>query len=264
MLFFTSAGRVFARKVHELPDVGPSARGRALINLLTVDQDEQVRALLAVRDFADHEDSYLLFATRQGRVKRTRLREYANIRSSGLRAIVINPGDDLLSVHLTGGNRQVFMGTHDGMGIRFEESGARPMGRVTAGVRGINLRKGDWVEEVATVDPDEENDILVVTDLGFGKRTAVNEFRLQQRGGYGMKLMRLTAKNGAVAGIRHVHENDQVLILTEGGIVIRLKVGEIRRIGRSTQGVRVIRLDEGDRVVSLAKLAEDEDTESEE
>jgi DNA gyrase subunit A len=259
MLFFTTSGKVFARKVYELPEVGPGGRGRALVNLLKLEEGERVAALLAVRDFAEHEDAYLLFATRLGRVKRTRLREYANIRVVGLRAVVINEGDDLLSVHLTDGTRRVFMGTHQGMGIRFEEAQARPMGRVTAGVRGINLRDGDGVEEVATLDPDEENDILVVTDLGFGKRTAASEFRLQKRGGYGLKLIQLTDKNGSVAGIRHVHESDEVLILTERGILIRMRVDEIRRIGRATQGVRVIRLDEGDRVVSVAKLAEDDD-----
>jgi DNA gyrase subunit A len=259
MLFFTTSGKVFARKVYELPEVGPGGRGRALVNLLKLEEGERVAALLAVRDFAEHEDAYLLFATRLGRVKRTRLGEYANIRVVGLRAVVINEGDDLLSVHLTDGTRHVFMGTHLGMGIRFEESQTRPMGRVTAGVRGINLRDGDAVEEVATLDPDEENDILVVTDLGFGKRTAVGEFRLQKRGGYGLKLIQLTDKNGSVAGIRHVHESDEVLILTERGILIRMRVDEIRRIGRATQGVRVIRLDEGDRVVSVAKLAEEGD-----
>jgi DNA gyrase subunit A len=155
------------------------------------------------------------------------------------------------------------MGTHHGMGIRFVETQARPMGRVSAGVRGINLREGDWVEEVATFDPATENDILVVTDRGFGKRTLVADFRAQQRGGYGLKAIQLTSKTGAVAGIRHVHESDQILVLTEGGILIRLKVGEIRRSGRATQGVRVIRLDEGDRVVSVAKLAEDEGGEGE-
>jgi DNA gyrase subunit A len=258
MLFFTTEGRVFARKVHELPDVGPGGRGRALVNLLQLEAEERVAALLAVRDFAEHEDAFLLFATRLGKVKRTPLSEYANIRASGLRAIAINPGDDLLSVHLTDGTLHVFIGTHRGMGIRFEEAEARPMGRVSAGVRGINLREGDWVEEVATLDPTAENDILVVTDLGFGKRTPVGDFRLQQRGGYGLKAIQLTSKNGTVAAIRHVHESDQILVLTEGGILIRMIVGEIRRSGRATQGVRVIRLDEGDRVVSVAKLAEDD------
>ncbi len=259
MLFFTTRGKVFARKVYELPDVGPTGRGRALVNLLKLEDDERVTALLAVRDFAEHEDAFLLFATRLGRVKRTPLKDYANIRVVGLRAVVINEDDELLSVHLTDGTRHVFMGTHHGMGIRFEETQARPMGRVTAGVRGINLRKGDFVEEVATLGPAEENDILVVTDLGFGKRTAATEFRTQKRGGFGLKLIKLTEKNGAVAGIRHVHETDQVLILTEKGILIRMKVDEIRRIGRATQGVRVIRLDDGDRVTSVVKLADEEE-----
>jgi DNA gyrase subunit A len=138
------------------------------------------------------------------------------------------------------------------MGIRFRESDVRPMGRVSAGVRGINLRAGDFVEEVATVDPEGLNDILVVTDLGFGKRTAVSEFRLQGRGGYGVALVKLTEKNGNVVGIHHVHEVEQLLMVTEGGMMIRMNVDEIRRIGRATQGVRLIRLAEDDRVVSVA------------
>mgnify|MGYP006287158685 CR=1 FL=1 len=256
VLFFTTAGRVFARKVHELPDVGPSARGRALVNLLPLDAGERVATLLAVRDFAEHEDAYLLFATRKGKVKRTPLAAYSKIRAVGLRAVSIMEGDDLLSVHLTRGDSHIFMGTHHGMGIRFEEGNARPMGRVSSGVRGINLRDGDWVEEVATFDPSEEKDILVVTDLGYGKRTPVSEFRVQSRGGYGTRLIRLTDKNGMVAGIRHVSEDDQVLLVTERGMLIRMEVEEIRRIGRSTQGVRVIRLDPDDRVVSVAKLVD--------
>jgi DNA gyrase subunit A len=166
--------------------------------------------------------------------------------------VVINKGDDLLAVQLTEGARQVFMGTHQGMGIRFSESDVRSMGRVTAGVRGINLRKGDFVEEVATIDPDDDHDILVVTDLGYGKRTAVSEFRFQGRGGYGVALIKLTQKNGTVVGMHHVYEDDQLLMVTEGGILIRMHISEIRRIGRATQGVRLIRLDEGDRVVSVA------------
>jgi DNA gyrase subunit A len=261
MLFFTSTGRVFARKVHELPDVGPAARGRALVNLLQLAPDEQVRALLAVRDFDDHEDAYLLFATRHGRVKRTQLAEYANIRANGLRAVVINPDDNLLSVRLTDGRSHVFIGTTLGMAIRFEETDVRPMGRVSAGVRGINLREGDLVEEVAIFDATENNDILVVTDQGFGKRTAISEFRLQRRGGYGITLIRLTDKNGAVAAIRHVTEEDEILVVTEQGMMIRMHAGEIRRIGRATLGVRVIRLDEGDRVVSVARAEAVDDSE---
>ena len=259
MLFFTSSGRVFVRKVHELPDIGPAARGRALVNLLQLDNNEQVTALLAIRDFAEHPDDFLFFATRLGRVKRTPLKDYANIRANGLRAVVINEGDDLLAVQLTDGARQVFMGTHQGMGIRFSESDVRSMGRVTAGVRGINLRKGDFVEEVATIDPDDDHDILVVTDLGYGKRTAVSEFRFQGRGGFGVALIKLTQKNGTVVGMHHVFEDDQLLMVTEGGILIRMHISEIRRIGRATQGVRLIRLDEGDHVVSVAVTGADDD-----
>ena len=262
MLFFTSTGRVFARKVHELPDVGPTARGRALVNLLQLAPDEHVRALLAVRDFSEHEESFLFFATRLGRVKRTALREYANIRANGLRAVVINEGDNLLSVRLTNGAAHVFMGTNRGMAIRFEETDVRPMGRVTAGVRGVNLREGDFVEEFATFDPAEENDILVVTDLGYGKRTQISEFRLQRRGGYGIKLIQLTKKNGVVAAIRYVREEDEVLVVTEGGMLIRTNVGGISRFGRAAQGVRVIRLNDGDRVVSVARaeaIADDDE-----
>jgi DNA gyrase subunit A len=253
MLFFTSTGRVFARKVHELPDVGPSARGRALVNLLQLAPDEQIRTLLAVRDFEEHEDAYLFFATRNGRVKRTPLAAYSNIRANGLRAVVINPEDNLLSVRVTDGNSQVFMGTSQGKAIRFEETDVRSMGRVSAGVRGINLREGDTVEEVAIFAQDEDNDILVVTDQGFGKRTAISEFRIQRRGGYGITLIRLTDKNGAVAAIRHITEDDEILVITEQGMMIRMNAGEIRRIGRATLGVRVIRLDEDDRVVSVAR-----------
>jgi len=214
-----------------------------------------------VRDFTEHEDSFLFFATRLGRVKRTPLREYANIRANGLRAVVVNEDDNLLSVRLTDGATHVFMGTNRGMAIRFEETDVRSMGRVTAGVRGVNLREGDFVEEFAAFDPADENDILVVTDLGYGKRTRISEFRLQRRGGYGIKLIQLTKKNGVVAAIRYVQEDDEILIVTEGGMLIRTNVGEISRFGRAAQGVRVIRLKEGDRVVSVARAeaAEDDD-----
>ena len=268
MLFFTSAGRVFVRKVHELPDVGPTARGRNLVNLLQLAPGENVRALLAVRDFSEHEDSFLFFATRLGRVKRTPLREYANIRANGLRAVVINEGDNLLSVRLTDGATHVFMGTNRGMAIRFEETDVRSMGRVTAGVRGVNLRKGDFVEEFAAFDPAEENDILVVTNLGYGKRTQISEFRVQRRGGFGIKLIQLTKKNGEVAAIRYVREEDEILVVTAGGMMIRTNVAGISRFGRAAQGVRVIRLAEGDRVVSVARAEavedEDDDFETEE
>jgi len=260
MLFFTNIGRVFARKAYQLPDAGPTARGRALVNLLPLEPEERIAALLAVRDFTDQKDAFLVFATRLGTVKRTPLEAYANIRNVGLRAVVINEGDHLLSVHLTDSRRHIFMATHQGMAIRFAEADARSMGRVSAGVRGIKLREDDWVEEVTTVDLEAESDILVVTDLGFGKRTAVSEFRVQQRGGYGVTLIKLTDKNGTVVGIRHVQEDDQVLMVSERGMLIRMNADEISRIGRATQGVRLIRLHPDDRVVSVAKLVDSDDS----
>jgi len=263
LMFFTDTGRVFTRKVYELPEVAPNARGRALINLLALDGGERIETLLAVRDFSEQENNFLLFATRLGRVKRTPLADYANIRSNGLRAININEGDDLLSVHVTSGEHHVFMATHQGKAIRFHEGDVRPMGRTAAGVRGINLRAGDWVEEAAVFDVQSEVDILVVTDLGFGKRTPSSEFRLQGRGGFGVTLIRLTQRNGTVVGIRCVSETDQLMLVTEQGIIIRTNVSEIRQVGRATQGVRLIRVDDGDRVVSLAMVADSDDEDNE-
>ncbi len=260
MLFFTNTGRVFSRKVYELPQVAPNAKGRAMVNLLKLGSDERIETLLAVRHFDDKDDQYLLFATRKGRVKRTPLGDFENIRTNGLRAVTINEGDALLTVHLTAGNNHVFMGTHRGRAIRFHESQARSMGRTAAGVRGITIGTDDWVEEVASFEAESEADILVVTDRGFGKRTPLSEFRVQGRGGKGIILVRLTEKNGKVAGIRCVTEADQVLLVTEKGIVIRTRVDEIRQAGRATQGVRVIRVGEGDKVVSVAKVVDaDED-----
>lgn len=254
VLFFTNTGRVFSRKVYQLPAVAPNARGRALINLLALDEGEQIETLLVVRDFNTQDETNLFFATRKGRIKRTRLSEYANIRTTGLKAVSINEGDTLLNVQLTGGDDHIFMGTRHGKAIRFHESEARLMGRVAAGVRGIFLRENDWVVEMAKVPADSEADILVVTDRGYGKRTALEEFRTQQRGGQGIRLIQLTEKNGVVAGIRCVTDADQIILVTEKGIVIRTAASEIRRAGRSTQGVRVIRLGEGDRVVSVARI----------
>ena len=261
MLFFTNTGRVFSRKVYELPLVAPNAKGRAMVNLLRLGEGETIETLLAVRNFDDKEDQYLLFATRSGRVKRTPLSDFSNIRTSGLRAVTINEGDDLLTVHLTAGNNHVFMGTHRGRAIRFHEDQVRSMGRTAAGVRGITIGENDWVEEVASFEAESDADILVITDQGYGKRTPLSEFRIQGRGGKGIILIRLTERNGMVAGIRCVTEADQVLLVTEKGIVIRTRVEEIRQAGRATQGVRVIRLDEGDRVVSVAKVIDPEDQE---
>jgi DNA gyrase subunit A len=256
LLVFTSVGKVYSLKVHEVPEASPSARGKAIVNLLQVGQAEKVAALVAVKEF--DAERFLLFATRRGKVKKTELSAYANPRSSGIIAVDLEEGDDLLDVRLTDGRSHVFLGTHKGMGIRFPEIGVRSMGRVAAGVRGVTLRADDFVEVMAAFPADDRGDILVVAERGFGKRTPVAEFREQGRGGKGITLMRVTARTGNVAGMRHVQGDEDILLVTAQGMMIRTSASEVRRIGRATQGVKLIELGEGDQVVAVAKLAERE------
>ena len=260
LLVFTSTGKVYWLKVHEVPEASPAARGKAIVNLLPVSQDEKVAALVAVKEFdAEH---FLLFATRRGKVKKTELSAYANPRSSGIIAVDLEEGDDLLDVRLTDGKSHVFLGTHKGMGIRFPESGVRPMGRVAAGVRGVTLRADDFVEVMAAFPADDKGDILVVAERGFGKRTPVAEFREQGRGGKGITLMRITPRTGNVAGMRHVQGDEDIMLVTAQGMMIRTSAAGVRRIGRATQGVKLIELGDGDVVVAVAKLAEREEDET--
>jgi DNA gyrase subunit A len=256
LLVFTSVGKVYWLKVHEVPEASPAARGKAIVNLLPVEQAEKAASLVAVKEFDS--DHFLLFATRRGKVKKTELSAYANPRSSGIIAVALEEGDDLLDVRLTDGKSQVFLGTHKGMGIRFPESEVRPMGRVAAGVRGVTLRADDFVEVMAAFPADDRGDILVVAERGFGKRTPVSEFREQGRGGKGVTLMRITARTGNVAGMRHVAGDEDIMLITAKGMMIRTSAAGVRRIGRATQGVKLIELDEGDQVVAVARLAERE------
>ena len=260
LLVFTSVGKVYWLKVHEVPEASPAARGKAIVNLLPVSQDEKVAALVAVKEFdAEH---FLLFATRRGKVKKTELPAYANPRSTGIIAVDLEEGDDLLDVRLTDGKSHVFLGTHKGMGIRFPESEVRGMGRVAAGVRGVTLRADDFVEVMAAFPADDQGDILVVAERGFGKRTPVAEFREQGRGGKGITLMRVTSRTGNVAGMRHVQGDEDIMLVTAQGMMIRTSASGVRRIGRATQGVKLIELGEGDQVVAVAKLAEREEDEA--
>jgi len=261
LLIFTSVGKVYWLKVHEVPEASPTARGKAIVNLLPVTQDEKVAALMAVKEFdAEH---FLVFATRKGKIKRTELSAYANPRSNGIIAVALEEGDDLLDVRLTDGNSHVFLGTHKGMAIRFPETDARPMGRATAGVRGIHLKGDDFVEVLATFGADDAGEILVVAERGFGKRTPISEFRLQGRGGAGIMLMKVTTRTGNVAGMRHIGGQEDVLLVTAQGMLIRTAASGIRRTGRVTQGVKLINLEGDDRVVALARLAEPDEGEDE-
>jgi DNA gyrase subunit A len=286
VLVFTDRGRLYWIKVHQIPEVASNARGKAIVNLLTVEQGENVRALLTVRDFNDAK--YVVMVTRAGKIKKTELTAFSNVRASGIIAIDINEGDDLYAVRLSQGEDEIFIGTHDGMAIRFHENGVRPMGRGAAGVKGISLREGDTVVEMdvlpASGEPapepvaegeepeivvesepeegeeiiasDEHGQVLTITEKGFGKRTPVSAYRLQSRGGIGVTNIKTTDKNGKVAGISYVFEDDQVLLITEQGMIIRTNVADIRSIGRNTQGVRVINIDENDLVVAAVKLVD--------
>jgi len=293
VLVFTDRGRLYWIKVHQIPEVASNARGKAIVNLLTVEQGESVRALLTVRDFNDAK--YVVMVTRAGKIKKTELTSFSNVRASGIIAIDINEGDDLYAVRLSQGDDEIFIGTHDGMAIRFNENGVRPMGRGAAGVKGISLREGDYVvemdvlpasgepvpeplaegeepeivesepetEDAEIVASDERGQVLTITEKGFGKRTPVSVYRLQSRGGIGVTNIKTTDKNGKVAGISYVFEDDQVLLITEQGMIIRTNVADIRSIGRNTQGVRVINIDENDLVVAAVKLVDKEDTDEE-
>ena len=280
VLVFTDRGRLYWLKVHTIPEVGSNARGKAIVNLLPVESGENVRALLTVRDFT--EAKYVVMATRAGKIKKTELSAFSNVRQTGIIAIDINEGDDLYAVRLADGNSDVFIGTHDGRAIRFNEDEVRPMGRGAAGVKGIGLREGDYVIEMdvlpASADAvaedgagdDLESDeeltttdsrgyILTVTEKGMGKRTPVGAYPLVHRGGIGVINIRVTEKNGKVAGIAHVFNVDQILLITEQGMIIRTNVSDLRSMGRSTQGVRVINVEENDRVVGVVTLIDRED-----
>jgi len=260
ILAFTSRGRMHWIKVYDLPQLGPATRGKAIVNLLSLGPNERIVAMAATKDFP--EDRYLMFATRSGVVKKTALSMYSNVRSGGIIAINLEEGDSLLSVRITGGDDQIFIGTRQGMGIRFSEKDVRPMGRDTTGVIGVTLKKNN--DEVVEMDVVDENaHLLSVTENGYGKRSEVAEYRFQGRGGSGVINVKVTDKNGPVAGIKSVTDADQLLLITQRGQLIRIKVKDIRETGRAAQGVRVIQLEDGDRVVGVAKLAEPDEAEDE-
>src|SRR5437870_1548488 len=254
ILIFTTRGKVFWLKVHEVPQAGRAARGRSITNLLSLGAEEKLSAFLPVREF--REGCYLLFATRRGLVKKTDLMSYASPRPSGIIAIALEDADEVIGVRLTDGASEAILSTRDGQAIRFKESEVRPMGRDTYGVWGMRLDEGDEVVALDLVEPGAT--LLAVSENGFGKRTEMDEYRLTRRGGKGIITMRTTDKTGRVVGVRMVTDDDQIMLVTSGGKVIRLRVNEIRVIGRNTQGVRLIGLEEGERVVSVARLAERE------
>ena len=259
ILFFTTIGKVYRIKVHELPQASRAARGRPIVNLLNLEPGEKISAFLSVREF--QQGRYIVFATKNGLIKKTELMAYANPRASGIRAIGLEDGDEVIGVRLTDGQQEVILSTAAGQSIRFKEEQVRPTGRGTFGVVGMKLDPGDKVVsmEILTLG----FDILTVSEGGYGKRTEMSEYRLQSRGGKGIITMKTTEKTGRVVGVQQVTEDDQLMLISNKGKIIRMRIKDIRVIGRNTQGVRLIELEEGERVVSLARLAEKEEDEDE-
>jgi len=259
ILFFTTIGKVYWIKVHELPQASRAARGKPIVNLLHLESGERVSAFLPVREF--QAGRYIVFATKNGLIKKTELMAYANPRPSGIRAIGLEQGDEVIGVRLTDGQQEVILSTADGQSIRFKEEQVRATGRGTFGVVGMKLDPNDKVVSMEILSLGA--DILTVAEGGFGKRTEMDEYRLQSRGGKGVITMKTTDKTGRVVGVQLVSSDDQLMLITNTGKIIRLRIKDIRVFGRNTQGVRLIELEEGERVVSLARLAEKEEYEEE-
>ncbi|MBH0203000.1 MAG: DNA gyrase subunit A [Nitrospira sp.] len=255
LLFFTDAGKVYWLKVHEIPEASRAAKGKALVNLLALSSNEKVTATLPVKEFRD--DRYIVMGTKKGIIKKTELSAFSNPRQGGIIALGLESGDKLIGVQLTDGQREILLGTRQGLTIRFKEEEVRSMGRTAYGVKGITLEEGNEVIGMETMTPDSTTSILTVTEGGYGKRTPVGEYRIQGRGGKGIISVKTTERNGPAVGFLQVRDDDQIMLMAAQGKVLRCKVDDIREIGRNTQGVRILDLDgEGDRVVGVARLAE--------
>jgi len=251
ILFFTNMGKVYSLKGYEIPEAQRHARGTAVVNLIELDPGEAVTALMPVSKF--DEDVYVFMATKKGTVKKTELSAFANIRRSGIIGISLAPDDELIAVRMTGGDDEILLVTKDGMSIRFRQDNVRAMGRTAAGVRGINLDKGD---AVVGMDIARDNaDVLIITSAGYGKRTPVVEYRPQNRAGKGLKACRLTNKTGNIVGVKLVREENEMMLTTMAGYVIRFQISDVPRMGRLTQGVKVMSLDDGDQVISIARVS---------
>jgi DNA gyrase subunit A len=260
LMFFTNTGRAYTERVHEIPDMGRAAKGRSIANLLELKADEKIAALIRVvavtgpnkEELTWSQQNFLFFSTGQGVVKKTALEEFANIRKGGIIAIKIEEGDTLIDVRLTKGHDEIVLITHGGMSIRFKEEDARPMGRPSVGVYGIDLEAGDRVIAAAIVDSNAT--LLVAGENGIGKRTAFDEYRVQSRGGKGIITMKTGEKTGGVVGALTVREQDEIMLITVGGQMVRTAVAPIREAGRNTQGVKLVNLDEGDKLQAIAPV----------
>jgi DNA gyrase subunit A len=279
ILIFTNTGRVYWLKVYEIPDVSAAGKGKHIGNLVGLQAGETLKTMLAVRNL-EEEGKYIFFATRNGTVKKSDLREFMHVRSNGINAIGIDPGDELVGTRLTNGNQIIFLASHEGMAVRFDEEDVRPMGRTAYGVRGISLESGDYVVGMATttkpgapapakekvegepeiIDAAVKGDlILSVTENGFGKRTAADEYRLINRGGKGVINLKTTERVGKVVGIAQVDEKSEVMLISHYGKIIRMDSTTIRESGRNAQGVRLLHMEPGDRVAAAVVIAPEEE-----
>jgi DNA gyrase subunit A len=261
LLFFTNKGRMYALKAYEIPEYSRQAKGLPIINLIQIDQDEKISAVIPVRtmDPGLTENRNLFFATRNGIVKKTPLSDYANVRKSGIIAINLRDDDEVIGVRLTEGSQDIIMATKHGLSIRFHETDVRTMGRQATGVKGINLGEGDEVIGMDVVYPDM--DVLVVTSRGYGKKTPSDDYRVQSRGGKGIKTINCTGKNGYVVGLKMVHPDDDLMIITNAGVAIRIHVNTISTLSRNTQGVKLINVPEGEEVATVARVVNNDDEE---
>ncbi len=254
LLFFTNRGRVYWLKVYDIPEMARTARGRSIANLLKLQENEEYTAVLPVAAF---EEKFVFFATAKGTVKKTALGAFSRPRPSGIIAIGLDPDDTLISVQLTSDQDQIVLGTRDGMAVRFKQEDVRAMGRNAGGVRGITLKRDDRVVDLAVIRPGQS--LLTICENGYGKRTDIDEYRLTKRGGSGVINIKATDRNGSVVALRSVTDADELMVITANGIMLRTAVSNTREIGRATQGVRIIRLDEGDRVVGVARVAKEDE-----
>jgi len=258
IMIFSDRGRAYWLKVHEIPDVGPDGRGKAIANLVSMEECERIAALVAVKEF--EADKFVVMGTRNGVVKKTELAAFSNPRAGGIIAMGVEDGDSVIAAQVSDGTGEIFIGTRDGMSIRFKEDDVRPMGRTAYGVRGISLREGDAVMAMDVLRPG--GTILSVTEQGYGKRTEIDEYRMQSRGGIGIINIQTSERNGRVVGLAHVADDDELMLITQQGKILRMAAKDIRTIGRATQGVKLIDIEGDDRAVSIARLAEKDEDES--
>ena len=255
IMIFSDRGRAYWLKVHEIPDVGPDGRGKAIANLVSMQEGERIAALLAVKEF--EANKFIVMGTTRGEVKKTELAAFSNPRAGGIIAMDVEEGDAVIAVRVSDGSNEIFIGTRNGMSIRFKETDVRSMGRTAGGVRGIELREDDEVVAMEVLEPG--GTILSVTEQGYGKRTELDEYRVQSRGGLGIINIQTSERNGKVVGMTQVHDDDELMLITQQGKILRMASRGIRTIGRATQGVRLIDIEGDDRAVSIARLAEKDD-----